>query len=70
MIIPHHSLSPDALDGVIEEYVTRDGTELSDAATKTAAVRRGLESGALAIVYDPTIESCTILGADEARSVS
>jgi uncharacterized protein YheU (UPF0270 family) len=27
MIIPHHLLSPDALRGVIEAFVTREGTD-------------------------------------------
>jgi uncharacterized protein YheU (UPF0270 family) len=66
MIIAHDDLSRDALDGVIEEYVTRDGTELSDATTKAAAIRRGLECGELAIVYDTTTDSCNILPRDEA----
>jgi uncharacterized protein len=26
-IIPHQNLSPEALHGVIEEFVTRDGTD-------------------------------------------
>ncbi len=66
MIIPHHELSRDALTSVIEEFVTRDGTELTDAATKAAAIRRGLESGKLAIVYDATSESCSILPIEDA----
>ena len=27
MIIPHHMLSPEALRGVIEAFVTREGTD-------------------------------------------
>ena len=65
MIIPHQQLSAEALTGVIEEYVTRDGTELSEASTKVAAVRRGLDLGSLVLVYDPDAESCNILPADE-----
>ena len=65
MIIPHRQLSEEVLTGVIEEYVTRDGTELSEASAKVAAVRRGLDLRTLVLVYDPDAESCNILPADQ-----
>jgi len=58
-------LSAETLTGVIEEYVTRDGTELSEASAKTAAVRRGLDLGTLVLVYDPEADSCNIVQADQ-----
>jgi uncharacterized protein YheU (UPF0270 family) len=61
VIIPHRKLSPDALAGVIEEYVTRDGTEHTDAATKAATVLRFLDDGELVLVFDPEDESCNIV---------
>ena len=67
MRIPHDRLSPDALRGVIEEYVTRDGTELSEAESKGADVRRALERGELVVVFDPDRESCNLLTPDEAE---
>lgn len=65
MIVPYGELSAEALTGLIEEYVTRDGTELSEAADKAAAVRRALEAGEAVIVYDVDSETCNILPADE-----
>ena len=65
MIVPHRQLSPAALEGVIEEYVTRDGTELTDAPRKSASVLAGLERGELVLVYDPEADSCTIMPADQ-----
>jgi len=67
MIIPHTQLKVETLDAVIEEFVTRDGTEMSEAATKVAAVRRGLDSGKLVIVFDTEDSTCNILTADQAR---
>ena len=61
MLIPHDMLSEQALRGVIEEFVTRDGTELSDAAAKIAQVRRLLQTGDAAISFDEDSESCTIV---------
>lgn len=52
------------MTGVIEEYVTRDGTELSDAEIKIAAVRSRLDAGELQLVYDDETESCNIVPAD------
>ena len=64
MIIPPRKLSPDTLAMVVEEYVTRDGTEQTDAATKVASVLRCLDSGELVLVYDPEDESCNIVQPD------
>ena len=64
MIIPHRQLSADALAGVIEEYVTRDGTELSDADAKRVSVLAALDRGDLVLVFDTESESCNILPVD------
>lgn len=64
MIIPHRKLSPDTLAMVVEEYVTRDGTEQTDATTKVASVLRRLDSGELVLVYDSEDESCNIVQPD------
>jgi len=63
--IPVEALSPQALDGLIEEFVTRDGTELGDAGAKISAVRNALDRGDLVIVFDAELDSCNILAADE-----
>ena len=64
MIIPHRMLSPDALCGVIEAFITREGTDygLQEAplATKVAQVRYQLDAGTAVLVYDEATESCTI----------
>ena len=61
MLIPHDMLSDEALRGLIEEFVTRDGTELSDAQKKIAQVMRLLESGKAAVSYDEDSETCSIV---------
>ncbi len=62
--IPHQQLSPEALRGVIEAFVTREGTDygLQDVslATKVLQVQHQLDARTAVIVYDETMESCTI----------
>ena len=64
MIIPHRLLSPDALRGVIEAFVTREGTDYGvqdvPLATKVLQVQQQLDAGTAVLVYDEGTESCTI----------
>ena len=66
--IPYDQLSSEALQGVIEEFVTRDGTDYGEVEislkTKIAQVRAQLKSGKAVIVFDQETETCTILGSD------
>ena len=64
MIIAWQKLSSEALYGVIEEFITREGTDyghrewtLED---KVGAVQRQLEAGDAVVVYDSETETCTI----------
>ena len=69
MIIPHQMLSPEALQGVIEAFVTREGTDYGtqdvSLATKVLQVRQQLDAGMAVIVYDEDTESCTIQPANQ-----
>ena len=72
--IPVDALSRQALDGLIEEFVTRDGTDygteersLDD---KKDAVRRQLDCGEIVIVFDPETETSNIISKDDLRSGS
>ena len=69
MIIPHQTLSPEALQGVIEAFVTREGTDYGTQdvplATKVWQVRQQLDAGTAVITYDADTESCTIQPTNE-----
>jgi len=69
VIIPHRLLSPNALRGVIEALVTREGTDygLHDIplATKVAQVQHQLEAGTAVLVYDEASDSCTMQPRDQ-----
>ena len=68
LVIPHKQLSHEALSGLIEEFVTRDGTDSGytrgSLAESAAMVRRQLDAGQAIIVYDERIQSWNIVPAD------
>jgi uncharacterized protein YheU (UPF0270 family) len=68
MIIPHGLLSADALRGVIEAFVMREGTDYGmhevPLATKVCQVQHQLDAGTAVLVYDEASDSCTIQPTD------
>ena len=64
MQIPHDSLSPEVLGRLIEEFVTREGTEYGrvdvDLDSKVAQVQAQLERGEAVITFDAETETCSI----------
>jgi uncharacterized protein YheU (UPF0270 family) len=66
--VPYNQLSPQALQGVIEEFVTRDGTDYGEIeitlARKISQVLSQLKSGKAVIVFDQETQTCTILKND------
>jgi uncharacterized protein len=63
--VPHHELSPEALRGIIESYVLREGTEYGERDvsldTKVDQVLRQIERGEAQIVFDPNTETIDIV---------
>ena len=58
--IPTDELSAEALRNVIEEFVTRDGTDLTEADTKIQSVERLLQRGEVELWFDQATSSCNI----------
>jgi uncharacterized protein YheU (UPF0270 family) len=63
--VPHTELSADALRGVIENFVLREGTDYGDRQVpheqKVAQVLQQLERGDARIMFDPLDSSVTIV---------
>ena len=64
VIVPYKQLSSEALNGVIDEFILREGTDyghyegsLDD---KRLHVLRQLETGKAQIVFDTERQSCTL----------
>lgn len=62
--VPWQSLSEEALRGLVEEYVLREGTDYGHSdyslSGKVDAVMRQIESGHVLIHYDSYLQSCTL----------
>ena len=67
--IPYDQLNPETLNGVIEEFVTRDGTDYGEfevsLETKISQVLGQLKSGKAVIVFDRATETCNILKSND-----
>ena len=65
MIIPYQQLSREALLGLIEEFITREGTDYGEQEIvlehKVKQVERQLASGEVVIVFDAASESVSLL---------
>jgi uncharacterized protein len=63
--IPHAELSADALRGVIESFVLREGTDYGEhehsLEQKVAQVRAQLERGQARILFDPESNTVTLV---------
>lgn len=70
MKIPHTSLSANALHGIIEEYVSREGTEYGvrefSLEEKVEQVLGQLRRGDIYVDFDPDTSTCTLLDCDQA----
>ncbi|MCC6503276.1 MAG: YheU family protein [Deltaproteobacteria bacterium] len=71
--IPFRLLSEEALKGLIEEFVSREGTDYGQGEytleEKAASVRRQLETGRAVIIYDPATEGCNIALKEDMKSI-
>ena len=65
--IPHQQLSPEALQSVLEEFASRDGTEFTPLDVKVAQLRGQLLKGELKIVFDAPSETCQVVLARDVR---
>lgn len=63
MLIPHDMLEAETLTRLLEDFVTREGTDNGDETpleTRVARARRALEKGQAVIVFDPESQQCQL----------
>ena len=74
MIIPPESLSEEALQGVLEEFISRDGTDYGDQElsleAKVSRLKPQVMRHEVLIVFDPELEGITLMTREDWRSAS
>ena len=69
VIIPYDQLSPETLYSVVEEFVTRDGTDYGEREVslevKISQIINQLKSKEAVIVFDQESQSCNIVKSDD-----
>ena len=74
IIIQHDNLTEEALHGLIEEFVTREGTDTgyTDGSLEenVEMVKRQLKRGDVLIVYDGDTQTANIVPKKNARMIS
>ncbi|WP_415905129.1 YheU family protein [Neptuniibacter sp. QD48_55] len=68
MIIPYQELEPDTLTALIEEFVSRDGTDYGEyefsLSDKVGQVKSLLQSGQVVILFSESTGLCNIVSKD------
>ncbi len=71
--VPYQQLSEEALQGLIEAFINREGTDYGSheyrLEDKVEQVRQWLESGKAIIVFDPATESCTVMSREQLNTL-
>lgn len=74
MIIPYQQLSAEALQGLLEEFITREGTDYGEQEveldTKVAQLRQALAQREVVVVFDPRFETTTLMLRHEAEALA
>jgi uncharacterized protein len=69
VVVPYRKLAAPVLQALIEDFVTREGTDYGlhehSLAQKHDAVQRQLEAGEACILFDTESESVTLVRRDE-----
>ncbi|MEM1191658.1 MAG: YheU family protein [Pseudomonadota bacterium] len=68
--VPITRLAPGTLQGLLEEFASRDGTDYGERETpledRVSALREGLSGGEVELIYDIASESWDLLSRDRA----
>ncbi|GAA5316504.1 MAG: YheU family protein [Candidatus Pelagadaptatus aseana] len=71
VIIPYEQLSSEALNGLVEEFITREGTDYGlqeiSLTDKVAQVLTQIKQGDVVIVFDAGMESVSLMTRLDAR---
>lgn len=65
IVVPYERLSSEALQGVMDEFISREGTDYGDyeysLEDKRAQVLQQIQSGYVTLLFDPVGECCHLV---------
>jgi uncharacterized protein len=70
MLIPHRLLTPGAMRAIVEEFVTRDGTDHSTIDERIEDVLRELGVGTAELHFDHVTATCNILRSKDGQDLA
>jgi uncharacterized protein len=73
VIIPFEQLEQETLEAVLEEFITREGTDYGmyeySLTQKREQLLAQLKQGRILLCFDPNTQSCTLLNKEDALQV-
>ncbi len=73
VVVPHSSISAEALANLVDDFITREGTDYGEREhspeEKRASVERQLAKGTVLIVFDPESETVNLVRAEDLQKV-
>lgn len=74
LIIPVEQLNKETLHAVLEEYISREGTDYGEyeysLADKRGQLLQQIKIGKICLCYDPVSQSCTLLSKEQAMALA
>lgn len=71
VLVDHRALAPETLRALVEDFVTRDGTDYGESevpvASRVRRVMTQLDRGEAVVTFDPASETVTLLPANDPR---
>ncbi len=73
MIIPYQKIPAETLRALIEDFITREGTDYGaiemDLSKKVLQVQQSIERAQVVVVFDEASETTNLLSAEDAKSL-
>lgn len=70
MFIPYEKLEPATLRAIVQEFVTRDGTDHSSVEQRVQSVLRQLEAGRVELHFNDQTQTCNIITVEPGENLT
>lgn len=74
VLVPRNALSSEALEGLVDEYILREGTDYGHGdktmEQKRQSLFKQLDAKSVCIVFSTATENCTLMTANDLRGIA